>query len=129
MHKGFLRTGFLFLALAVGLGAFAAHSLKGLVSDKAVETFQTGVQYMLYHAVGLVLVGILYKEFPYMLTRVAGRLFALGILLFSFSLLVLAALQGMVQPGYRWVGAITPLGGLCFITGWVLLFIATFKKR
>jgi uncharacterized membrane protein YgdD (TMEM256/DUF423 family) len=129
MHKGFLRSGFFFLALAVGLGAFATHSMKGLVSDKAVETFQVGISYMLYHALGLVLVGILYKEFPFGLTRIAGWLFAMGIILFSFSLFILSGLQAMVVPGYRWVGAITPIGGLCFIAGWVFLFITTFKKR
>ena len=128
MHKGFLRSGFFFLALAVGLGAFATHSMQGLVSDKAVETFQIGIKYMLYHAFGLVIVGMLYKEFPYALTKIAGRLFVGGIILFSTSLFILSALQAMVAPGYRWVGAITPFGGLCFIAGWVLLFITTFKK-
>lgn len=128
MHKGFLKSGVLFAMLAVMFGAFGAHALKEMISERALTTFETGVRYQFFHAIALVLAGILYKEFKTGMVLWAGRLFFVGILLFSFSLYFLSAIQAAVQPGFRWVGAITPLGGLCFISGWVLLFIAFIKK-
>lgn len=128
MHKGFLKSGVLFAMLAVMFGAFGAHALKEMISERALTTFETGVRYQFFHAIALVLTGILYKEFKTGMVLWAGRLFFVGILLFSFSLYFLSAIQAAVQPGFRWVGAITPLGGLCFISGWVLLFMAFIKK-
>ena len=129
MHKGFLKVAAVAGLLSVVLGAFAAHSLKDMISDHAVATFETGVRYQFYHAFALLAVGILYKDFKFKTMVWAGRFFIAGIILFSLSLYVLAIVQGMVQPGYKWLGIVTPFGGLCFIAGWLLLFISFFKKN
>ena len=128
MHKGFLKIGAITALLTVVLGAFAAHSLKGTISDHAIATFETAVRYQFYHAFALLITGMLYKEFNFKTTIWAGRLFITGIILFSGSLYCLTAVQAAVQPGYKWIGAITPFGGLCFIGGWLLLMISFFRR-
>jgi uncharacterized membrane protein YgdD (TMEM256/DUF423 family) len=129
MHKGFLKTAALFGILSVALGAFAAHSLKQNISDYAVNIFETGVRYQFYHVFALLASGILHKEFQNNFIKGAGKLFITGIILFSGSLYFLALLRGAVVPGYDWIGAITPIGGLCFIAGWICLFVGMYKKQ
>lgn len=124
MHKGFIKTAALLGALSVALGAFAAHALKGSVSDYSLGIFETAVKYQFYHVFGLLITGILFKEYPGKRLYWSGRLFIAGIILFSGSLYILAVIKGAVIPGYNWVGAITPFGGLCFILGWIFLLIA-----
>ncbi len=128
MHKGFIKTAAILGALSVIIGAFAAHAMKGKVGDHALATFETGVSYQFYHVFALFIVGITYKEFKFKAMLWSGRLFILGIILFSGSLYFLSFIQAAVQPGFRWVGAITPFGGAAFIGGWVLLFISFFKR-
>lgn len=129
MHKGFLKTSAIFAMLAVALGAFAAHSLKGTISDHALNTFDTAVRYQFYHAFALLATGIVYRDFRWSPALWAGRFFIIGIILFSGSLYGMAVSQATVQPGYGWIGIITPIGGLFFIAGWILLFISYFKKN
>ena len=128
MHKGFLKAAAVIGALSVILGAFAAHSLKASVSDYALSIFDTGVRYQFYHAFALLASGILYKEFQNKFIRWSGILFITGIILFSGSLYILTFIKAAVKPGYDWIGAITPVGGLCFIAGWLCLFFGVFKK-
>ena len=128
MHKGFLKTGIIIGALSVILGAFAAHSLKNTISDYALGIFETAVRYQFYHAFALLITGILFKEFPRNQIKWAGRFFIAGIILFSGSLYILAIIKAAVQPGFNWIGAITPFGGLCFILGWICLFAGIRKK-
>jgi len=107
--------------LSVVLGAFAAHGLKTKLSDTLLNTFQTGVQYQMYHSLALILLVILYRQMPQsLLIYSAGFMFA-GIILFSGSLYMLALTQ------IKWFGPVTPLGGVCFIIGWALLIVATLK--
>ncbi len=127
MHKSFLRTSALLGALAVALGAFGAHALRERVSDIAFNTFETGVRYQFYHVLALVMVSIMYKEFTNKWMVWAGHLFIAGILLFSGSLYVLTFILAAVQPGYKWIGIITPFGGLAFIAGWFCLLMAVLK--
>ncbi len=102
--------------VAVSLGAFAAHGLKSMLGPDLLATFQTGVQYHMYHALAMLAVGILVVQFPAQAgLRVAGYLFLAGILIFSGSLYVLAL------SGIRWLGAITPIGGVAFLAGWATL--------
>lgn len=102
--------------IAVSLGAFAAHGLKNMLGADLLATFQTGVQYHMYHSVALLTVGILVLQFPAQTgLRIAGYLFLAGILIFSGSLYVLAL------SGIRWLGAITPIGGVAFLGGWAML--------
>jgi uncharacterized membrane protein YgdD (TMEM256/DUF423 family) len=128
MHKSFLKTAAILGALSVALGAFAAHALKEKISDYAVNIFETGVRYQFYHVFALLAAGILYKEFHNKFIRWSGLLFLAGIILFSGSLYLLTYIKGAVMPGYSWVGAITPIGGLAFILGWIFLYIGCFKK-
>lgn len=116
--------------LSVALGAFAAHGLKqrlGTTEPEAITTFQTGVQYQMYHALALLAVGILFEKFSTPVLRRAGSCFLWGILFFSGSLYAITAckLAGAAVP--RFIGPITPVGGLFFIAGWLLLFLAIAK--
>src|SRR6202162_2881110 len=129
MHKGFLKTATLIGALSVALGAFGAHYLKQYVSDYAVSIFETGVRYQFYHAFALLASGILYKEFPNKFIKWSGKLFIVGIIFFCASLYALTFIKAAVLPGYNWIGAITPLGGLSFIAGWLCLFLGMARKQ
>ena len=128
MHKGFIRTSAILGLLSVALGAFAAHALKQKISDYAVNIFETGVRYQFYHTFALLATGILYKEFRNKFIQWAGILFIIGIILFSGSLYALMYIKGAVIPGYDWIGAITPIGGLSFLIGWACLFVAVSIK-
>lgn len=128
MHKGYLKTATLLGALSVALGAFAAHSLKEAVSPDVLMIFETGVRYQFYHVFALLAVAILYKEFPVKAILWAGKLFIAGIILFSGSLYLLTFLKGSGIENMNWVGAITPFGGLCFISGWISL-LGGFSKK
>ena len=128
MHKGFIKTAAILGALSVAIGAFAAHQLKGNISANALEIFETAVKYQFYHVFALMAVGILYKEFPTKLMIWSGRLFIIGIILFSGSLYILTAVKAAGASSYDWIGAITPLGGLCFILGWIFIFPGCNRK-
>lgn len=128
MHRGFVKTASILGALSVAIGAFAAHQLKGAISDFALEIFETAVKYQFYHVFALLAAGILYKEFPNKLMLWSGRLFIAGIILFCGSLYILSAIKATETLGYDWVGAFTPLGGLCFILGWIFIFLGCNQK-
>lgn len=128
MHKGFVTTGALLGAIAVALGAFGAHGLKKIVPAETVQTFQTGVQYQMYHALALLLVGLLYEKCSPKPVKTAGILFIVGIMLFSGSLYVLTAGKAAEISALDKAGIITPVGGLSFISGWLFLFIAAIKR-
>ena len=129
MNKRFLKTAALAGGVSVALGAFGAHALKGSISDYAVSIFETAARYQFYHVFALLAAAILYKEFPNRLMQWSGVLFIAGIILFSGSLYVLTYIKAAVLPGYDWIGAITPFGGLCFIAGWICLFGGIVKKQ
>ena len=129
MHKGFIKTAAILGFLSVILGAFAAHALKELLSDYAVNIFETGVRYQFYHVFALLAAGILYKEFPNQFIKWSGIFFITGIILFSGSLYFLTYVKGTIMPGYKWIGPITPIGGLFFILGWLFLFAGCFKNK
>lgn len=128
MHKGFLKTAALLGALSVALGAFGAHGLKKYLDQNDLQVFETAVRYQFYHVFALLAVGFLHATFPGKLMQWAGRLFITGMILFSGSLYLLSYIKYAQLP-LNWVGAITPIGGVCFITGWLLLFAAVAKKN
>jgi len=128
MHKGYLRMAFTIAALSVAFGAFGAHKLRDMVSDRAVEIFETAVRYQFFHAIALALTAILYKEFSNKWISMAGVFFLLGILLFSGSLYVLTYATASVSPNFKWVGPITPVGGLFLIVGWICLAVGIRTK-
>ncbi|MBX3238339.1 MAG: DUF423 domain-containing protein [Chitinophagaceae bacterium] len=129
MSKRFVRYAALLGALSVILGAFGAHGLKKLVSPEAVATFETGVRYQFYHTFALLGVGFLYRRMPGKLMEWASILFISGIVLFSGSLYVLTFLEATDNVGLKGIGAITPLGGLCFVAGWLCLFVQSLKTE
>ncbi|WP_404330509.1 DUF423 domain-containing protein [Mesobacillus maritimus] len=120
--KLFIIIGAVNAFLAVALGAFGAHGLEGKVPAKYLETWQTGVTYQMFHAVGILIIGILLGNIPATsLLSWSGWLMLIGIILFSGSLYVLTLTQISV------LGAITPLGGVSFLVAWVLLIIAAVR--
>ncbi|MES1215571.1 MAG: DUF423 domain-containing protein [Bacteroidota bacterium] len=129
MHKRLLSFAAILGALAVMLGAFGAHSLKQIVSPETVTTFQTGVQYQMYHALALLATGILYERFSNKFIKWAGSCFIIGIILFSGSLYFLTALKATETVGLNGIGIVTPFGGLFFIAGWLFLFAGIVKKN
>ncbi len=129
MTKGVLLTGAALGALAVALGAFGAHGLKQIVSPETVSTFQTGVQYEMYHSIALLAVAIIYERYSNKPVKWAGACFIIGITLFSGSLYLLTAIKATETIGLNNIGIITPFGGLFFIAGWLLLFAGVLKKK
>ena len=127
MHKGFLAVGALLGGVAVAFGAFGAHGLKRIVPPETVSTFQTGVQYQMYHGLALIAVAIIFEKFPNRLLNWAGLSFCIGILLFSGSLYLLTFLKATGKVGLEGLGLVTPVGGVFFILGWVLFFLGVMK--
>lgn len=109
---------------AVIIGAFAAHGLRQTLTAQALEVVKTGVQYQMYHALALLGVALWLSHKPEAQGLKAGGLaFILGSLLFSGSL------YGLALGAPRWLGPITPLGGLCFLLGWLLLLVAAWRTK
>lgn len=125
MHKRFLLMAVILGALSVALGAFGAHGLKPILTNEGLQTFETAVRYQFYHLFALALTAILLKMYPGKEWIIAGNLFITGILLFSGSLYCLCLLG---TGNFKWIGAITPLGGLCFIGGWLYLALGILKR-
>ena len=128
MHKGYIKTAAFLGAISVMLGAFAAHKLKQIVSEQAVTIFETAVRYQFYHVFALALTAVMYKDYPNKLISASGILFMLGILFFSGSLYLLTYITGNNIVGLDWIGAITPIGGLFFIVGWLCLSLGVKYK-
>lgn len=118
MDRVFLMLGALSAGLSVAAGAFGAHALRARVEPRLLEVFETGARYQMYHALALLAVGWVLSRTPSALGTAAGWLFVAGTLLFSGSL------YAMTFTGIRALGAITPIGGVCFIAGWVCLALA-----
>ena len=121
MDRLFFALGALGGLTAVALGAFAAHALKGKLAPDLFEVFEVGARYHMYHALALLAVGWATTRWPGSAMTAAGWLFVAGIVLFSGSLYALAV------TGIRPLGAITPLGGVCFLAGWVALGWAVWR--
>jgi uncharacterized membrane protein YgdD (TMEM256/DUF423 family) len=123
MERVFFGLGSISAGLAVALGAFAAHGLRARISPEALQTFETGARYHMYHALALLVVAWAATRWPGGAVTAAGWLFVAGTLLFSGSLYLLAV------TGVRVLGAITPFGGLAFILGWLALAWAAWAAR
>jgi len=129
MQKTFLTIGAAAAGIAVILGAFGAHALKEKLAADQLQVFETGVRYQLYHAFALIIVGILAEKLNGSYLNYAGYLFILGIIFFSGSLYLLStrALSGI--ENIKFIGPVTPLGGLCFIAGWVMVIMSVVKSK
>ncbi len=111
----FLALGSILAGLGVAAGAFGAHALKDILDSPMLQVFETATRYVMYHAFGLCIVSWAIDRYPEQRLEKSGWLFLIGILLFSGSLYVVSL------AGIRWMGAVTPIGGLAFMTGWLLL--------
>lgn len=124
MSKTYLLIAAINGFLAVALGAFGAHGLKQKLSVDMLAVYQTGVQYHFYHTFALFGVALLMLQLPQSgALRWSALLFCIGIVIFSGSLYILSI------SGLRWLGAITPLGGVAFLTGWIMLAVAIWSWK
>jgi len=120
--KTWLIVGASLAGLAVFLGAFCAHGLKSRVSLEYLAIFKTGVRYHMAHAIGLLLIGAIGFHLNHDLIHIPAYLLTVGIVIFSGSLYLL------VLTDTRWFGAVTPIGGACFIAGWLLLAFNIYRS-
>ncbi|WP_456273002.1 DUF423 domain-containing protein [Bacillus sp. AK031] len=121
--KTFIIIGAINAFLSVALGAFGAHALEGKISQKYIDTWNTGVLYQMFHSIGILIVGVLAGNIAASsLLNWSGWLMLIGIILFSGSLYILSL------SGIKVLGAITPLGGVAFLIAWVLLIITAVKS-
>ena len=114
-----IKIGVIFSMLSVIIGAFGAHALENIIENK-IDIFKTGIQYHMFHSLAIILTGIISKTFELPMHNVA-YLFITGIILFSGSLYLIAIYK------HSFLGAITPIGGMSFIIGWILLFYTLVK--
>lgn len=129
MYRQAMMAGAIFAGLAVILGAFGAHALKEVLTESQLQTFETGVRYQVYHSFGLLITGLAYASMPAKQFKLATLFFIIGIILFSGSLYVLVMIKMNGQVGLGGLGLLTPIGGLFFILGWVMLCIGLLQKR
>lgn len=124
-------TGASLAAIAVILGAFGAHGLKDALGPENIhllQSYETGVRYQMYHAFAIILLGIIAKVFgENKFLTVSSWFFVSGIIFFSGSIYILST-RSLTGLDWTWLGPVTPIGGLCFIVGWVLLIIAFLRR-
>jgi uncharacterized membrane protein YgdD (TMEM256/DUF423 family) len=128
MHKQYLFIAALLGAITVALGAFGAHGLKSRVTLDVLNIFETAVRYQFYHVFALLATAILLQSFNNGWMLWSGRLFIIGILFFCGSLYALTFFKAVGNENMNWLGAITPIGGLCFIGGWLCMAAGVIKN-
>lgn len=122
MDRSFALAGSLSALIAVAAGAFGAHALRQRLPSDLLAVFETGARYQMYHALALLFVAWAVTQWPTAPVRAAGWLFIAGTVLFSGSLYLLAL------TGVRWWGAVTPLGGVLFLAGWLALALGIWRR-
>lgn len=127
MNYNYIALGGILAALSILFGALGAHWLKAHISLVDLQNFETAVRYQMYHAFGLILLGIVYQALYGKLIRIAFHAFWLGILMFSGSIYLLST-TNFSKLQLDWLGPVTPLGGVLFIVGWVLFVAAALGK-
>jgi uncharacterized membrane protein YgdD (TMEM256/DUF423 family) len=128
MNKRIIIIASVFGMLAVILGAFGAHGLKGLITTAQLDTWETAVDYQFYHTLALLFLAT-FSRFRSRAINAASWFFTLGILLFSGSLYLLSLKEVLNITNASLLGPITPIGGVFFILGWISLLIATVKNK
>jgi len=129
LNKTALVAGIIFAMLGVIIGAFGAHKLKEIITDtQLLNSFETGVRYQMYHALALGLSAVIFAFYPNSSIQYAIYAFIIGIILFSGSIYLLVLLKSTQDIGLGKLGLITPIGGLFFIVGWIMLLIGILKK-
>ena len=129
MKRIYIIAGVSFAAIAVMLGAFGAHALKAKLPTDMLQVFETGVRYQMYHSLALIFTGMLSEKIISNSVRYAGNLFIAGIFLFSGSLYLLSTKEIFGGGSLNFLGPVTPLGGLCFLAGWIMILYAVVKNK
>ena len=127
MDKKSVATGIIFITIAIILGAFGAHGLKGLVSTEKIVSFEVGVRYQMYHGLGLFVIGLQASKFSFQLKWIYFFLFV-GTILFSVSIYFLA-IQEILGVSLPFLGPITPLGGSLLIVGWIIFLVQILRSK
>ena len=121
--KLWMAVGAIFGLLSILAGAFGAHALRGVLTENALNTFETAVRFQMYHALAILVTGLLTSRLPSNLIGVSGALFTIGILFFSGSLYALSL------SGIGAFGAVAPVGGISLIGGWTALIVGIIKRK
>lgn len=129
MYKKILVWGCLLAVTSVALGALGAHALEKLLSERMLKAFETGARYQMYHALAIILTGVLLNQFQEKKIILAFKLFVSGIFLFSGSLYSMSLLSISNGDKFNFLGILTPLGGISFIAGWLVLFFSLSKMK
>ncbi|CAN5626111.1 DUF423 domain-containing protein [soil metagenome] len=129
MNRLFISTGAVLAAVSVILGAFGAHALKAKLAAEQLQVFETGVKYQMYHSLALILLGLLAEKINSQYIGYAGYSFLAGIAFFSGSLYLLSTRSILGIESWKFLGPVTPMGGLCFIAGWVFLLVSILKNK
>jgi uncharacterized membrane protein YgdD (TMEM256/DUF423 family) len=124
MQRTFFRTAAILAMFSVMLGAFGAHVLKEYLTEQSLDSFQTATTYMMNHAIALFIVGKMYRHYKKKTMVWAGNFFVMGIIMFSGSIYLSIVLKFLGYEKLTFVNLITPVGGLMFILGWLMLFIS-----
>jgi uncharacterized membrane protein YgdD (TMEM256/DUF423 family) len=128
MHSRWISTGSVFCLIAVATGAFGAHALKDMISEYQVSVWNKAVLYQFIHAIAICFIGLLSLQVSAPALDKAAWLFTAGIICFSGSLYILAT-KDVNGISAKWLGPVTPLGGMCFIAGWALVGIGKIKTK
>lgn len=129
MYKPALTAASIFALLGVAIGAMGAHALKSVLSSDMLNAYETAVKYQFYHSFALCFAGVVYFAFPSAWIRRATWAFTAGILLFSGSIYILVYLKTVSSMGLGGFGLLTPIGGLCFILGWIFLLVGIHSEK
>lgn len=124
MQRTFFRTAAFLSMISVILGAFGAHALKELIPEKTLASFHTATNYMMTHAIALFIVGMMYRHYKNKTMIWSGNFFVMGIIMFSGSIYLRIVLSFLGYEKLDIINIITPVGGLMFILGWLMLFIS-----
>jgi uncharacterized membrane protein YgdD (TMEM256/DUF423 family) len=121
MRNATLTLGALLAGITIAMGALGAHALKDILNAAQLQTYETAVRYQMYHVFALLLIGILQNQYPQLTLSICKKLVLVGMLLFGGSIYLVLFLTHVAVPIPFWIYLITPLGGLCYISSWLLL--------
>jgi uncharacterized membrane protein YgdD (TMEM256/DUF423 family) len=121
MRNSTLSMGALLAGITIAMGALGAHALKDILNAAQLQTYETAVRYQMYHVFALLLIGILQNQYPQLTLGICKKLVLVGMLLFGGSIYLVLFLTHVSVPIPFWIYLITPLGGLCYISYWLLL--------
>ena len=121
MRNATLALGAFLAGITIAMGALGAHALKDILNAAQLQTYETAVRYQMYHVFALLLIGILQNKYPQIALSICKKLVLVGMLLFGGSIYLVLFLTQIAVPIPFWIYLITPLGGLCYISSWLLL--------